>query len=143
MSQFKRTEAFRGACAAVRWCLSLWLLAGLAGNSLHVSLAPHSHSAHGAALPSAAACEVTQEENGGHHHDCHAASHDEFKLTSSKRPAPDRAELKQPLARFAPIVRPSPLPAANGYGLSPPELSRSWQFFFRAALPVRAPSFLT
>jgi hypothetical protein len=25
-------------------------------------------------------------------------------------------------------------------GLSPPELSRSWQFFFRAALPVRAPS---
>jgi hypothetical protein len=25
-------------------------------------------------------------------------------------------------------------------GLSPPELSRCWQFVFRAALPVRAPS---
>jgi hypothetical protein len=28
-------------------------------------------------------------------------------------------------------------------GTSPPELSRIWQFFSRAALPVRAPSFLS
>jgi hypothetical protein len=28
-------------------------------------------------------------------------------------------------------------------GLAPPELSHRWQFFFRAALPARAPSFVS
>lgn len=34
-------------------------------------------------------------------------------------------------------------PILTRSGLSPPELSGSWQFFFRTALPVRAPSLLS
>jgi hypothetical protein len=33
-----------------------------------------------------------------------------------------------------------PPPVFEFSGLAPPELLRSWQFFFRTALPVRAPS---
>lgn len=32
-------------------------------------------------------------------------------------------------------------PSLNEHGAAPPELVRTWQFIFRAALPARAPSF--
>ena len=86
-------------------------------------------------------------ENGSHNH--HAA--DGLMVAPAGKvesPAPEFVATPDWLTALL-CAAPRPVsPAVPGFGLSPPcstpaELSRRWQFHSRAALPVRAPSFVS
>lgn len=136
----------RTACAVLCFCTVLWLVLYIVYTPIHLWLEPHSHDAD-AWVPTRLAVGAASVDQQGHdgddHHERHPAAQHKLKVTQ-----PTRA----PLAELVPV---QPMPWAEAErtcppvqvvefsGLSPPELPRSWQFFFRAALPVRAPSLLS
>lgn len=134
---------FRGA---LRFCAALWMLFSVAYTPIHLYLEPHSDEADAGttAAPShAGALAATQGEDGNDHHGRHPAAQHKFKVTQSARAVVSEMMPTQAMEWVDPHEG-CPQPQVVGFsGLSPPELSRSWQFIFRAALPVRAPSFLS
>ena len=105
----------------------------------------HVHNDHGDA-------DHNSDSDGSHEHDTdnHQAADGLCVFSSGK------VELTKPLAVtampclvaawFDAATVPSALTAHSGPappGVAPPELSHRWQFCFRAALPVRAPSFVS
>jgi len=139
-------RACRQATAALRFCAALWLVFYTAYTPIHLYLEPHSNAADSweSALPAAAADWVADPgHEGDEHHERHPAAQHTLKVTQPVRVA---------LAEMVPVqtvewvhVEPDcSMPPVFGFsGLSPPELARCWQFFFRAALPVRAPSLIS
>jgi hypothetical protein len=111
---------------------------------LHIHLEPHRYLPDFDAAGSLVSTVVSEEAHDKHgHHDQHSAA--QHKLTALRLA---RLALGQMLPVAAmPWVDARPdlpeMPIFEFSGLSPPELPRCWQFLFRAALPIRAPSCLS
>lgn len=127
----------------MRFCLSLWVALQIVYTPIHLYHEPHSDDASsGGAAPrtTAAAFIGNQDQSPDGHHERHPGAQHKIKLLRPQRVAPMDvvfvAALEWEVAEKD-CLEPQPLEFS---GLSPPELSRCWQFAFRAALPVRAPS---
>lgn len=139
----KRTR--RQASGALRLCAALWLVLSIVYTPIHLCLEPHLDSAGfrpGAAAP-VGDCVEDSGHDGDDHHERHPAAQHKFKVTQ-----PTRALVAEMLpVEVTDWMGPgqgAPQPQVFGFsGLSPPEIPCSWQFLFRAALPVRAPSLLS
>lgn len=134
------------AAVALRWCTALWLVCYLVHTPIHLLLEPHSGAADSwdNAFPAAAACTVAEAGSAGEEdHERHPAAQHTLKVTQPVRVAV--AEMVSGQAVESVYVEAGrPMPQGFGFsGLSPPELSQCWQFVFRAALPVRAPSLIS
>jgi hypothetical protein len=136
----------RVAGAALRSCVALWLILQIVFTSFHLYLEPHSDGADFSSSAASASATPFIGDDGhdddGDHERHSAAQHDLKALRS--------ARLGPALIFVAPAVQsvdvePNHLqPLVFDFsGLSPPELPCCWQFFFRAALPVRAPTVLS
>ena len=136
----------RMAGAVLRFCVALWLVLQIVYTPIHLSLEPHSEEAEfSAAAPLAPAAAFAGDEGheGDGHHERHPAAQHKFKVLRSERAALAEVFLAPAVACLE-VGQDCPQPQVVDFsGLSPPELLRSWQFFFRAALPVRAPSLLS
>lgn len=133
---------YRLPWVVLRLVVAIVLVLQLAYIPIHLYLVPHAHALNHA-LPEPFASDARHAEytqdNGDHHHR-HPATQHELKVTQPVRaPALILALLSATRHPEQP-ARPSQPQELAFSGLSPPELPQSWQFFFRAALPVRAPS---
>ena len=84
------------------------------------------------------AAEAGHDDHGDHER--HSAAEHKLKVLRSQRAAPMDLML---VLVAEPVIAEQDCPLPQEFassGLSPPEISCSWQFHFRAALPVRAPS---
>lgn len=128
--------------AVLRYCLAIYLVLELIGTPLHLYLEPHSGLADTWSIRPCA--EVPSVSGEGHHadseHERHSAAQHDLKALRIQR---------IPVTEMATVAHAECLPTEKSRrheqvlvfsGLSPPELPRPWQFVFRAALPVRAPS---
>ena len=135
--------ASRTAGAALRLCVGLWLVLQIVYTPIHLYRVPHSEEADFSApapLGTAAALDGDEGHGGDGEHERHPAAQHKFKVLRSERAAMAGVFLA-PAVECVEVAQDCPQPqVVNFSGLSPPELHRSWQFFFRAALPVRAPS---
>jgi hypothetical protein len=121
----------------------LWLVVWLVYTPLHLHLERHSHEVfpHPSApeTPRLASVSDARPASDGDDHE-HPAYQHQLKLAQSCRVA------SVPVVYSAAVVwmeleKDCPRAPIFGFsGLSPPEFTHSWQFIFRAALPVRAPS---
>jgi hypothetical protein len=131
---------------ALHLCVGLWLVLHIVYTPIHLYRVPHSDEAdYGAAAPvaAAAACVGDEDHDGDGHHERHSAAQHKFKVVN-----PERLVVAQmlivPAAEWASAETDCPRPQVFEFsGLSPPELPRCWQFLFRTALRVRAPSRLS
>ena len=136
----------RQASAALRFCAALWLVFQFVYTPIHLHLEPHSDAADiglTASPTDSTTIAGDDEHDGDEHHERHPAAQHKFKvLRSEKAAAAEHVLVSAVEWTFAEMD--CPQPQAFGFsGLSPPELPRCWQFLFRAALPVRAPSLLS
>ncbi len=140
----RRTGQVAGG--ALRICVALWMVFHIAHTPIHLHIHPHCEdwqAGHGAGLPHSADCIVDETHHGDDHHDRHPAAQHKFKVTQ-----PTRAMVVEMVsvqaAEWVKTDQGFSQPEFFDFsGLSPPELARTWQFIFRAALPVRAPSLLS
>ncbi|MBI5383464.1 MAG: hypothetical protein HZA90_02115 [Verrucomicrobia bacterium] len=134
------------AGAAVRIGAALGLVFSLLYSPIHLNLEPHFDDADfGSPAAAAWATALVGEEShdGDGHHERHPAAHHKFKGVSSERLVVVEM-LVVPAVEWMDAEKDCPQPPVFGFsGLSPPELPHGWQFLFRAALPVRAPSLLS
>ena len=139
-------RARRMAGAVLRFCVALWLVLQIVYTPIHLSLEPHSEEAEfSAAAPLAPAAAFAGDDGheGDGPHERHSAAQHKLKVLRSQR-APVAEMVMVSVAEWVATEKDCPQPQGVGFsGLSPPELLRSWQFFFRTALPVRAPSLLS
>jgi len=139
-----RTSRTTGA--ALRLCIALWLVLQIVYTPIHLYLAPHSEEADfSAPAPRGpvAAFEGDEGHGGDGEHERHPAAQHELKVLRSERASLADVFLA-PAVACKEVGQDCPQPQVVGLsGLSPPGLSCCWQFFFRAALPVRAPSLLS
>jgi hypothetical protein len=139
-------HASRKAGAALRLCAALLLILQVVYLPIHLHLEPHTDAVEAgviALLTPAASCVGDADHEGDDGHERHSASHHKLKALRAERAAPMNLVLLPVVECLAAEVDcPQPQVFACS-GLSPPLLPRCWQFLFRAALPVRAPSFLT
>lgn len=140
----RRTRhARRQASAVLRFCVALWLLLTIAYTPIHLCLEPHSDEADSglaAASTLTKATLVKDGHEGEEHHEQHSAAQHQLKVLRSSRSALAEVMLV-PVMEWMDAEKDYPQPQVFGFsGLSPPELTCCWQFLFRAALPVRAPS---
>jgi|GEM_PF-3005542 len=136
----------RTAGAALRSCVALWLILQIVFTSIHLYLEPHSSGADSSSSGASAwltAFTGDDGHDGDGDHERHAAAQHELKALRFARLGP--AQIFVALAvQWVDVEQDYPQPQVFAFsGLSPPELPRSWQFLFRAALPVRAPSVLS
>ena len=133
----------RAAGAALRLSVGLWLVLQIVYTPIHLYRVPHSEEADFSApapLGTAAALDGDEGHGGDGEHERHPAAQHKFKVLRSERAAMPGVFLA-PVVACAEVGQCCPQPEVVDFsGLSPPELSCCWQFFFRAALPVRAPS---
>ena len=132
------------ASVLLRLGTALWLIVWLVYTPLHLHLESHSHEvfAHlpASQTPSLASVSDASPTSDGDEHE-HPAYQHQLKLAQSNRLA------SVPVVSLMAVVwmeleKGCPRSPIFGFsGLSPPELTHSWQFLLRAALPVRAPSF--
>jgi hypothetical protein len=141
---FRKGRPRRKACAALRLGASLWFVWCIAFTPLHLYLEPHADETEFASFTNAP---TTIGGDTGHddpgNHEQHSAAQHKLKVLRTHRAAPLDVVLA-PVAECwvaAPHILP-PL-VSESSGLSPPEFACGWQFVFRAALPVRAPSLLS
>ena len=136
----------RTAGAALRFCVALWLVVQIVYTPIHLSVEPHSEEADfsgSAPMRSAAAVAGDEGHEGDGHHERHPAAQHKVKVLMSERAAMVEVFLAPAVASVE-VGQGCPQPQVVDFaGLSPPELPRCWQFFFRTALPVRAPSLLS
>jgi hypothetical protein len=139
-------RASRKAEALVRYCVVFLLLLQSVYIPIHLYRVPHSEEAeYSAPAPLAApTCLAEQDDHDvDGHHARHPAAQHKFKVTQPARGVAPEMVLVQTVSWLeAGTDRPHP-EAVDFSGLSPPEFSCSWQFIFRAALPVRAPPLLS
>ena len=136
----------RKAGAALRFCVALWLVFHILYTPIHLHRMPHSEEADFIAeAPLAAGAAFVSDEghDGDEHHERHPAAQHKFKVVNSERLVLVQM-LAVPAVKWMNAEQDCPQPQVfDCSGLSPPELPGCWQFFFRAALPVRAPSLLS
>jgi len=136
----------RAAGAALRFSLALWLILQIVFTSIHLYLEPHSSGADsGSSGASAWLTAFTGDDDHGTDgdHERHSAAQHELKALRSVRLGPAQIFVASAV-QWVDVEQDCPQPQVFQFsGLSPPELPRSWQFLFRAALPVRAPSLLS
>jgi hypothetical protein len=136
----------RKAWGAVRLLAALWMAFYIAYTPIHLYLEPHSDGGD-ATTGTASARSGDRVADDRHHGDDHPGRHqaEQHKLKATQ---PARAAVVE----LMPVQAvewldshqdpPQPLLVEHS-GLSPPGFSCRWQFIFRAALPVRAPSFVS
>ena len=136
----------RKAWGAVRFFAALWMVFYIAYTPIHLYLEPHSergNASTGAPSTHSGDCVADDRHDDGDHHERHSAEQHKFKLRQ-----PTRAIVAEMVSvQLMECVNsdegcPQPL-VVEFSGLSPPEFVHSWQFLFRAALPVRAPALLS
>ena len=136
----------RMACAALRLCVSLWLVLEILYTPIHLYGEPHSDEADISApapLASTASYEGDEHQGSDEHHERHSAAQHKIKVLRSQR-APVAELVPVQAVQWVEAERDCPAPQVFEFsGLSPPEFHCCWQFHFRAALPVRAPSLLS
>ena len=136
----------RQAGAVLRVCAALWLVFYIVYTPIHLYREPHSESADispGPTTGSMTDVVAADGHDGDDHHGRHPAAQHKFKVTQPTR-APIAEMAPVPAVQWVEAETACPQPRVFGFsGLSPPALSRCWQFFLRAALPVRAPSLLS
>jgi hypothetical protein len=131
---------------AVRFCVAVWLVLQFIYTPIHTYLEPHSEVADFKSSGESAGVAVLLSDgdhDGEGDHERHSAAEHQLKaLRTQRAPAAEMVTLivVEPVA--AEKDRPQNQ-VCDFSGLSPPELPRGWQFLFRAALPVRAPSLLS
>ncbi|HWQ90794.1 MAG TPA: hypothetical protein VN673_03915 [Clostridia bacterium] len=130
--------------AALRPLLAIYLMLHIVGTPIHLYLEPHSDST--GAYRMHTGIQVTStigyEADDSHSkHERHSASQHELQgLRTQRAPVADMENVRVAECLLLEKGRPEQQVLVSS-GLSPPEIPRSWQFVFRAALPVRAPSF--
>jgi hypothetical protein len=145
----------RSSVASVKWfktvvtilVVAVWLPASSHALLQHVGFIHQVHAHDGHADDSH---EADSPESHEHDADNHDAADGLCVLSVGKVQVPSPAVLGQPcwfaLPLIAPLREVHPDAFHSGLsppGVAPPELSHRWQFSFRAALPVRAPSFIS
>lgn len=138
-------EARRKAGEILRFGVALWLVFYLVYTPFHLYCVPHSDETQSS--PSAPMAHAVALVDGGDHpeggHRDHSANQHKLKALRSDRAACADVMLV-PVTVWMEAKSERPGRELPGFsGLSPPELHRGWQFLFRAALPVRAPSFIS
>jgi hypothetical protein len=113
----------------------------------HLCLAAHSDEAEFSAAvapgPGTVSVFVADEgQEGEGHHERHSALQHKLKALRSERAALPGLVLVAVLEWMDAEQDPPQPQRVDFTGLSPPELARCWQFFFRAAPPARAPSLI-
>ena len=134
------------AVAALRCCVSFLLVIQILYTPVHLRLVPHSDDAElgqAAALAADPGIAAADDHDGHGRHERHSASQHQFKGVSSQRAPVAEMALVTLVEWVAAEEGGSAAPRFEFAGLSPPEFLCSWQFFLRAALPVRAPSLLS
>lgn len=135
----------RKAGEALRFSLALFLMLQIVCTSIHIYLEPHSDlldsgSNERPALVTAVIGDDGHDDDSDHER--HPVTHHDLKALRTQR-APVAEMVMIVTEAWAPAEKDCPEPQAFEFsGLSPPEFPRCWQFFLRAALPVRAPSLL-
>jgi hypothetical protein len=136
----------RKAGAALHLCVALLLVLQIVYTPIHLYQVPHSDEidfSAAAPLASAAAFVGNEDQDGDGHHERHSAAQHKLKVLRSQR-APVAEIDWVTVVDWVVAEKDGPQPQVFSFsGLSPPELPRCWQFLFRAALPVRAPSVLS
>ena len=136
----------RMAGAALRLCVGLWLVVQIVYTPIHLYREPHSDEAEMSAPPhlaSATVYEGDEHQGSDEHHERHSAAQHKIKVLRSQR-ALVVEMVPVEVVQWVEAERDCPAPQLFEFsGLSPPEFIRSWQFVFRTALPVRAPSLLS
>lgn len=121
----------------------LWLVFYILYTPIHLYRVPHSEEADytaAAPLVAAAALVGDEDEHDDGHHQRHPSAQHKFKLVNSERVVLGQMWVV-PAVEWEDAEQDCSQPRVFDFsGLSPPELLRCWQFFFRAALPIRAPS---
>lgn len=135
-------QARRQASAALRLCAALWLVLYIVYTPIHLNLEPHSDEADFKGATPGALATVADESHNDDHERHTAAQHKLKALRSHRAPVPEMALVT--VVKWVAAQNDCPQPQVFEFsGLSPPELPRCWQFLFRTALPVRAPSLLS
>ena len=136
-------RASRLAGVVLRFCVAVLVILQIAYTPIHLVAEPHSDEVdYRAAAPVAVFGLFVGEEDhdGDGHHERHPAAQHKFKLTQPTR-GPMAEMMLAPVTQCVEVARDCARTQEFAFsGLSPPELSRCWQFVYRAALPVRAPS---
>jgi hypothetical protein len=126
-----------------RFSTALLLVIQVVYTPIHIMRVPHSDEADIIAtspLAIAAAYLVDEDQDGDGHHERHAASQHKLKVLRSERLVMGQIFVASAVP-FVDAAQNYPKPPMVEFsGLSPPEFTHCWQFIFRAALPVRAPS---
>jgi hypothetical protein len=125
---------------------ALLLVIQIVYTPIHIMRVPHSDEADiiaSSPLVIAAASLVDADQDGDGHHERHSASQHKLKVLRSERLVMGQL-FAVPAVQLVDAPQYCPKPTVVGFsGLSPPQFTRCWQFLFRAALPVRAPSILS
>jgi hypothetical protein len=115
----------------------------IAYTPIHLYLEPHSDggkASTGAAFMHCGDCVAGDRHDGDDHDERHSAEQHKFKVTQPTR-AIVAEMMPVQVVEWANPHEGCPQPQVFEFsGLSPPEFHRCWQFIFRAALPIRAPS---
>ena len=124
----------------------LWLVCHLLYTPIHLLLESHAEEVHpveAASRAAAVACLDRDDSHGDDYHEWHPASQHSFEAVNSSRlvvPSTLVIVTMPWLEAVEGFSEPQEPPGCRGQGPAPPELVRGWQFHFRAAPPVRAPS---
>jgi hypothetical protein len=139
-------RARRQARAALAFCVVVWLVFCIVYTPIHLCLEPHSDGENpstGTASAHSGDCVADERHDAGDHHERHSAEQHKFKVTQATRAIVADLIAVQ-LMEWVNPDEGCPQPQAVEFsGLSPPEFHCCWQFIFRTALPVRAPSLLS
>jgi hypothetical protein len=136
-------QGSRNFAAGIRFLVALVIIGQLIYIPIHLVAVPHAGEADFCTAAPGSACGIFLglECHDGDHHARHSAAQHELKVTRPER-APVTVLALAPAARE--FVTPPECPLQLQFsvsGLSPPDLPGCWQFYSRAARPVRAPSF--
>ena len=130
----------------MRLSLALWLVFYIVSTPIHLYSVQHNDDANFSA-DVISTLTIERYGNDAHdddkHHERHPSEQHKIKLTPPERITPIQLFAVQSViwTRFELSISFAQIFVFTG--LSPPELPGSWRFLFRAALPVRAPSFLS
>ena len=131
---------------ALRFCVAVWLVLQVIYTPIHTYLEPHSDVADFKSSGESAGVAVLLSDgdhDGEGDHERHSAAEHQLKALRTQR-APVAEMVTISVVEAVVAEKDCPQSQVLEFsGLSPPELSRCWQFIFRAALPVRAPSLLS
>lgn len=149
ISQRPQAERARRALGpagrAVRFVAALALVSCIAYHPIELCLEPHAHPVNampGTVFGHAGACLADDRHHAEDHHERHSAEEHQV-----KGPPPTRIlEFESvPVRAWEALDLSASRPQPSGVdlsGLSPPEFRGSWQFLYRTAPPIRAPSLL-